>query len=475
MADQFSQAGYPSVSLDGDTPGPQRRAAIARLRRGEIRAIFTVDIFNEGVDIPEVDTILLLRPTESATVFLQQLGRGLRWSPESGKTVLTVLDFIGQAHAEYRFDVRYRALIGGTRAQIARSIEHGFPLMPPGCVIRLDEIAQEIVLENLKSAIKNRRRAMAEDLRQLPAGTTLSGFLDETTFELTDVYARPSSGMTFNGVRRAAGHLRDKPGPVERAYSNAVGRLLHVSDDERYATWRGWLSAGTPPTIDSTGSREWRLALMLFAGLGLRNRPVSELGITFAELWADGSVRRELVELLDALRDGGFPATAPIDPFGPVPIHSHATYSRYEVLAAYGDLSKDRLRPRFNEGVLWNEQHKTDLFFVTLNKSGTDFSPTTSYNDYPISPTLFHWESQSTTGDTSKMGLRYINHLQQKSRVIIFVRQDGKDERDESNPFVCLGPARYVSHESSRPIKITWELERPMPPEFLDFASVAAG
>ncbi len=100
--------------------GAERREAIAQLRRGEINAIFTVDIFNEGVDIPEVDTLLLLRPTESATIFLQQLGRGLRWSPESGKTVLTVLDFIGQAHAEYRFDIRYRALIGGTRAQIAQ-------------------------------------------------------------------------------------------------------------------------------------------------------------------------------------------------------------------------------------------------------------------------------------------------------------------------------------------------------------------
>ena len=179
---------------------------------GELHAIFTVDIFNEGVDIPEVDTLLLLRPTESATIFLQQLGRGLRWSPESGKSVLTVLDFIGQAHADYRFDIRYRALIGGTRAQIARAVEHGFPLMPPGCAIRLDEIAQDIVLENLKTAISNRRRAMIEDLRGLPRETSLGSFLDESSFDLLDVYARPEAGSTFNAVRRAAGHLRDDRG-----------------------------------------------------------------------------------------------------------------------------------------------------------------------------------------------------------------------------------------------------------------------
>ena len=137
----------PSVALDGTTDSQTRRDAVAQLRSGELRAIFTVDIFNEGVDIPEVDTLLLLRPTESATIFLQQLGRGLRYSPESGKSVLTVLDFIGQAHADYRFDIRYRALIGGTRAQIARAVEHGFPSCRPGCAIRLDEIAQEIVLD----------------------------------------------------------------------------------------------------------------------------------------------------------------------------------------------------------------------------------------------------------------------------------------------------------------------------------------
>ncbi len=125
--------------------------------------------------------------------------------------------------------------------------------------------------------------------------------------------------------------------------------------------------------------------------------------------------------------------------------------------------------------MLWNAEHQTDLFFVTLNKSGSDFTPTTSYNDYPISPTLFHWESQSTTSATSPVGQRYVNHVSRKSRVILFVRQDGDDDRGESNPFVCLGPARYVGHESSRPIKITWELDRPMPPEIFDFSKLAAG
>src|SRR5262247_1092058 len=103
------------------------------LASGSLRILFTVDLFNEGVDLPGVDTILLLRPTQSATVFLQQLGRGLRLA--DGKAYLTVLDFIGAQHAEFRFDLRYRALTGTSRRALADEVEADFPTLPPGCHI----------------------------------------------------------------------------------------------------------------------------------------------------------------------------------------------------------------------------------------------------------------------------------------------------------------------------------------------------
>ena len=275
MADQFNAAGLPSVALDADTDAMTRVDAVRRLRRGELRAIFTVDIFNEGIDMPEVDTILLLRPTESATVFLQQLGRGLRWA--EGKSVLTVLDFIGQAHAEYRFDVRYRAMVGGTRRQVERAMEHGFPLMPPGCAIRLDEISQEIVLANLRASIRTTRRALVDDLRGLPPTTSLRQFLEVSSFDLLDVYANPSSGTTFTSAMRAAGHLRVSPEPLEEEFAKSLGKMLHVDDDERYASWRALLTSKVAPGPPEPGSREHRLQLMLFAALGQRRRHIAEL------------------------------------------------------------------------------------------------------------------------------------------------------------------------------------------------------
>jgi superfamily II DNA or RNA helicase len=472
MADRFNAAGLPSVALDGNTDAETRLQAVWQLRRGELRAIFTVDIFNEGVDIPEVDTILLLRPTESATVFLQQLGRGLRWA--EGKSVLTVLDFIGQAHAEYRFDIRYRAMIGGTRRQVERALEKGFPLMPPGCAIRLDEIAQEIVLENLRSSIKNTRRGLVDDLRGLPGSTTLSEFLEVSSYDLQDVYSSPASGTTFTSAKRAAGHRRREADPGESEYAKALGKMLHINDEERYSQWRSWLTADAPPPPAPSGSRDERLQWMLFAALGQRKQPLDEIGRVFAGLWRADAMRQELIEVLDALRERVRLDSRPMDPTGIVPIHSHATYGLYELIAANGLTNNGALREN-REGVLWSETQKTDLFFVTLNKSDDDYSATTRYQDYPISPTLFHWESQSRTSTASPTGQRYINHAAVGSQVVLFVRENRRDERDVSAPYLCLGYARHVSHQSDRPMQIIWELERPMPAEIYQHAKVAAG
>src|SRR5579859_4205388 len=151
MAQSFEQAGIPSRVVLGTTDLAARSQAVRDLRSRAINAIFTVDVFNEGIDIPEVDTVLLLRPTESATVFLQQLGRGLRLA--EGKSGLTVLDFIGQQRREFRFDARFQALTGIPARKLPDAVEHDFPYLPSGCYVHLDRVAATIVVENLRAAL----------------------------------------------------------------------------------------------------------------------------------------------------------------------------------------------------------------------------------------------------------------------------------------------------------------------------------
>ena len=169
MAERFRAVGFAAEALDAGTPAADRQAALKRLQVGDLQILFVVDLFNEGLDIPSIDTVLLLRPTESAVVFLQQLGRGLRLSPETGKSCLTVLDFIGQQHRRFRFDLRYRAMLGCGRRQLQEQLTQGFPFLPQGCRLVLDRVASERVLANLRQCLPSRRSQLLVELRALAA------------------------------------------------------------------------------------------------------------------------------------------------------------------------------------------------------------------------------------------------------------------------------------------------------------------
>lgn len=165
MARVFRAAGVAATAIWSDTPDSERRTALTELSARRVNVLFSVDLFNEGVDVPAVDTLLMLRPTDSPTLFLQQLGRGLRRG--IGKSACTVLDFAGHHHGEFRFDRRFQALLGGTRKSLAQQIEAGFPFLPAGCHMELDSVATEIVLDSIRTAVPARWTERVDALRQL--------------------------------------------------------------------------------------------------------------------------------------------------------------------------------------------------------------------------------------------------------------------------------------------------------------------
>ncbi|MCC6873612.1 MAG: DUF3427 domain-containing protein [Sandaracinaceae bacterium] len=457
MAEYCVKKGLPARALTDEDDHRERAAAIRQLRAGEINALFTVDLFNEGVDLPTVDTVLFLRPTESATIFLQQLGRGLRLADD--KECLTVLDFIGTAHRKFRFDQRFRAIVGGTRAGVRRAIEEGFPHLPSGCEIQLDRESQETVLANLRNSFSANANTL---VGMLQPDMGLRDFLHWADITLEEVY-RP--GLCFTTWKHRAGFLPH--GMPESPVTSALSRMLHIDDPLRLDRWLQWLSRDEPPEADPDDP----LQLMLFASLGYVRRPVAELADAFAELWRERSLRTELRDLLEELADR---RRRPSFALPDLPLRVHATYSRDEISAGLSQLRDGKLL-RTQGGVYKDEASRSDILYVTLQKNAKEFTPTTLYDDYPISPTRFHWESQSATRADSETGRRYREHAQRNWRILLFVRQARTDDRGVTMPFLFLGPVRYVEHESEKPMRITWELERPMPPEWFRQVKVAAG
>lgn len=464
MARRFVEAGIPARALSGGTPAQERADTLSDLRARRINAVFSVDVLNEGLDVPDVDTLLMLRPTESATVFLQQLGRGLRRTPT--KAVLTVLDFIGYHRKEYSFAQRFRALTGDSRRGLERQVEEGFPFLPSGCQIVLDRQSQTLVLENIREQIASRWRQLVAELRaHSDRDITLAGFLSDSGVELSDILRRGTRSWTT--LRRDAGLPTAAGSDHEEHLLKRVRALAHVDDGDRA---RGYarLLRSNDIDYDSLAPDDQKWARMLHYSLWSDGGGFSSHVTALQALHSETAARAEIAEVVDY----AYSATRRV-PIGlegtlaDIPLKIHARYQREEILAALDYPHKPN---SFREGVWYSSARNIDAFFVTLMKSEADYSPTTMYADYPISPTLFHWESQSTTSAASATGQRYLSGT---STVLLFVRQRQTDEFGTA-PYLFLGRGSYVTHTGDRPIAITWKLEHPMPVDFFHAAAAIA-
>lgn len=435
MEAKFREAGLNARALHSGISRDRRNELVREFRRGDLQIICTVDLFNEGVDIPEINTVLFLRPTESATVFIQQLGRGLRNHAEKG--ALTVLDFVGQQNKKFRMDLRFRGMTGLSRSELEKAVKSGFPMLPPGCHIRLDRTTEDRVLRNIKEAIPSSAKAIVEELRRMHAsGTpiTLGSFLHEAGLELADIY----KGRSFSGLKQAAGLVDFVPEETKRA-----GSFIHVDDQLRVQNYRRRL-------LREGEEDEWD-RMMAFT----LTRSMSLAGVSV-------ETRQEMLELLAVLEAtaGHRPKIAPDLPFG---LHCH--YSRDEMVSIFRDNPA-----AMRQGTFYVESLELDVHILTLQKSERDFSPTTRYADYFLGPDLLHWESQSTTTTASATGQRLIRGL---GRHLFFVRVE-RDSQGRTSPFMCMGFGRPISSEGEKPIQLIWKLDHVVPDHiYMRFRSAA--
>jgi len=465
MASFFDHFGIPAMALSTLSGGKERNNAKMLLARGEIKFIFVVDLYNEGVDIPEVNTILFLRPTESLTVFLQQLGRGLRLHED--KECLTVLDFIGQANRKYNFEDKFKSLLINTTRSIQGDLTEGFTSLPKGCFIQLEKKAQEYILGNIRSSLGRlsgfvtKLASFEEDTGETP---TLAKFLDYYHLEAREFYRKTS----FSRLSVKAGKGEDFDEPDEDVLQKALARLCAIDS-------RRWIEfllkvLQSEETIDENALTEAERKMLLMAHYTVwqKNLPGSgfnTLAESIKRIRQNAIMFEEIVELLRYCYEKIDFVDQPVELGFDSPLDLHCTYTRDQILAAVDYYTTDRM-PAMREGVKYLQDKKLDVFFITLNKANKQYSPSTMYDDYSINEWLFHWQSQSTTAEHSPTGQRYINHRKNGSRVALFVREF-KNDAAGAAPYTFLGLAQYVQHQGSKPMSIVWRLERPIPAKFL--------
>ena len=464
MCRYFNDHGIPSMFLTGKSPDEERRSARESLVSGKVRFIFVVNIYNEGVDIPEVNTVLFLRPTESLTIFLQQLGRGLRLAED--KECLTVLDFIGQANRKYNFEDKFASLLSNTTRSVSREIRDGFVSAPKGCYIQLERKAARYILDNIRAAygstagLVSRIASFEEDTG---LELTLRNFLEHDHIDPRSIYRFSS----FSRLCARADVRDDFAESLEAILTKAMAKLA-VIDSRRWITFLLELL----PRLDDVDFAalpplEQRMLQMFYVtvwGKAAEDWSSDEVLDNLYALSDSPVLLGELTELLRYQYDRIDFIDAPVDVGFECPLDLHCTYTRDQLLAALDFLKPSTVR----EGVKWLPEQKLDVFFVTLNKSDKDYSPTTMYNDYSINERLFHWQSQSTTAEHSPTGQRYIHHKEQGSKVLLFVREFKSDRlTNGAAAYTYLGTAAYVKHEGEKPMNITWQLDHPIPAKYL--------
>ena len=463
MSDYFNAHSIPSMYLTGHSPDEERKEAKSRLVKGEVRFIFVVDIYNEGVDIPEVNTVLFLRPTESLTVFLQQLGRGLRLSED--KECLTVLDFIGQANKKYNFEDKFAALLSNTTRGVTREIRDGFISLPKGCYIQLEKKAARYILDNIRSSYGNSAGLIAriatfeEDTNQQ---LTLENFLDHYRLNPRSIYKFSS----FSRLCARADVTENFEEPIENVMTKALSRFACV-DSRRWIAFmlRILTNTGYPDFAKLTDieKRMFQMFYITMWGKAIEDWTADEVSENIHALLNSPTMLSELIALLRYNYNRIDFIDEPVDLGFDCPLDLHCSYTREQLLVAMDFMKPSIVR----EGVKWLPDKNIDVFFITLNKSDKDYSPTTMYQDYSINETLFHWQSQSTTNAEGKVGQRYINHRKNGSKVLLFVREFKNDIYGNTAPYTYLGTANYVSHNGSRPMNITWKLDEPIPAKYL--------
>jgi superfamily II DNA or RNA helicase/HKD family nuclease/diadenosine tetraphosphate (Ap4A) HIT family hydrolase len=503
MADYFRQAGLRAAAVhSGETSAP-RATSLEQLRAGELDVLFAVDMFNEGVDVPSIDTVLMLRPTESAIIWMQQFGRGLRKA--AGKTQLAVIDYIGNHRT---FLTKVRALLGVSEGDRALSlalekVRAGERLWPEGCDVTYELEALDI---------------LARLLRPTSAGDALEAFFRDFQFRngvrptATEVlhagfnprssghggwlnFVRHMGGLTEREsevIVRHAGFLGNlERTPMTRSYKMLVLKAMQQAGEFPGGIWINALTEGVRrlaaqnPVFgrDISVPIDQQLALRrlveenpirAWTGEGQRSDVYFSYGdgqfaTTFAVSDSDRPALNELTRELVDWRIAAYLARSEGDePALEVPglalvAEEQAAWTGPELWREY---MREQIPPlyglKFSTGS-WNQGFvvlgRHVFLLVTLKKDG--FIQDHQYDDGFLSPTRLRWHSQNRTKPQSRDG-RIISGAEPDYEVHLFVRST-KKRGQVAAPFIYCGDVEFVSWEGSQPITVEWQMSSPVP------------
>ena len=375
-----------------------------------------------------------------------------------------MLDFVGQANRKYDFANRFRALTLQPDKSIQRQIKEGFTLLPSGCSIMMEKKARQYILDNIKSAIYNKTRIVRE-INSYINIPTISQFLENNGQDIRVLYQGTNC---WSSLKRAAGRLSYTDDSITKRLEKGMSNLLH-HNSASFLRFVERFVLGEHVHLDIAHKT---YALMLYYALFQDRIGKSGLGTITEALDLlhkpqYACFREELAEIVSYLLTNlSIKTTAIAADLFPW-LELYGCYTREEIFTLVGRQTADLKMQGAASGSFNLPEHNAVLLFVTLNKSEKDFSPSTQYDDYLINDLYFHWQSKNTDAHHNKGGRLYTEQLQNKRKVILFVRQEKRDGFGNTSAFHCFGLVDYVSSYDDFPMNVTWRLHQPAMAQYL--------
>lgn len=469
MAAMFNCNGYKAASVTSKNSSELDDYS-EQLAQGKINYLCVADILNEGIDIPEIDTVLFLRPTESLTIFLQQLGRGLRLA--DGKTELTVLDFVAQANNKYNYESRFRALIGPSNTTVRQQVSNGFTLLPRGCSINMELQAQQYILNNISECIFNLRRLRREVEHfehETGQALTLKNFLENFSLDWRLIYKTPGS---WTELRRQAGICVKGYERTKEVVNleNGLVRLYHTNSTDYLLFIQRLIDNDFKVSVSNKREAVFKLLFYYTICYDKLSSYNTKYGHNFSS--EEEAIRalnkfpyfKEELQTCVELRLSQLYQTTRWVSVGNVDLELYGSYSADEIHVMFeGDIRRGNIL-----GTQYLQDQKVALVFVSTNKSDKDYSPSTLYQDYAISEHQFHWQSKHDVKIQSKDGQRIIKQQENEWKYLLFVRDRKRDEFGFTNAYYFLGEMEYDSSHGECPMNVIWNMKNDIPGNILE-------
>lgn len=468
MNAKFTLANLKSAVLTSEN-GYDRVRLLRQLREKKINYLFVVDMFNEGVDVPSIDTVLFLRPTESCTIFLQQFGRGLRKA--KGKDHLTVLDFVGHSRAEFNYVDRFRQLMGRTSMSVKEEIEHDFPHMPLGCQIILEEKAREEILNNINAFIKSFTKnkiilSVSNFQRDFDQPLTLANFVKMTHVSLDKIYKI----STWNDICSMAGKECCQSRFTKELSRAVLKKWLSVDSFSYFSFIYSLAQHGFQRQELELPVKERKMALMFYYDMFQDASVYGSLQAMFDDLSHDKGLINELLEVMPILQEqceaNEKEDTSPLALI--MPLKLHGIYTKDQINVAI-EKSRIDFHESQRDGVKRNKDLHVEAMFIDIIKDREEGS-STNYNDFAKSREFFNWETPNSVAPHTSAGKDYINKV---NTMLLFVRKQAEhpDDKSRAMGYVYLGQVELVEWSGAKPMQILWKLKYKMPASVFSYAA----